>query len=113
MLFLYDLSLGYSPLSLLLAATTGNTLGSVVNYVLGRKGVDFLLQKKYLDQRSLERADAIFGRFGGWALLFSWVPLIGDAITLVAGVLKYDFRYFLLLVFLAKGARYAMLFMFV
>ena len=90
-------------------ATVGNTLGSVVNYVLGFKGELYLEQKGYLSKAKMDRAKGFFDRYGGVSLLFSWVPLIGDPLTFVAGVLRYRWSYFLLIVTFAKGVRYGVL----
>jgi len=94
---------------LLLAATLGNTLGSLVNYFLGAKGTEYLLKKNIAKEKHLVKAHTYFERYGAWALLFSWVPIIGDPITLVAGVLKYDVKRFIMIVLLAKGMRYIMI----
>jgi membrane protein YqaA with SNARE-associated domain len=108
-LFLYDVSLGFSPIFLLLVATFGNTLGGVLNYWFGLKGEEMILQKGLIKKERLEKASAFFSKYGGVSLLFSWVPIIGDSITFVAGVLKYDIKKFLFLVFLAKLGRYLFL----
>jgi membrane protein YqaA with SNARE-associated domain len=105
-LLLYDISQGHHLLLLLLFATLGNTLGSLINYLLGEKGVAYLLQKNIANQRQLDRAHRHFQKYGMWALLLSWVPIIGDPITLVAGALKYDMKQFIMIVFFAKGMRY-------
>lgn len=91
-------------------ASIGNTLGSVVNYILGR----FLLQ--YQDHRwfpfkpkSLAHGHRWFERFGKWSLLMAWAPFIGDALTFIAGMLRLSFWQFLILVFISKAGRYAIL----
>ncbi len=112
-LLLYNISLGYDVFSLILVATIGNTLGSIVNYFLGLKGVDFLTSKKYTNPKRLEDATKTFKKYGAFSLLLSWVPIIGDPITFIAGVLKYDIKKFILIVFLAKGMRYVIVSLFV
>lgn len=112
-LLLYDISLGYDVSLLILVATVGNTLGSIVNYFLGLKGVDFLISKKYTKERQLKDARKIFKKYGAFSLLLSWVPIIGDPITFIAGVLKYDIKKFILIVFLAKWARYVVVSLFI
>lgn len=106
-LLLYDVSEGYSLLLLWFVATVGNTLGSVVNYWLGLKGEGYLESKGYLSNHKMDKARKFFDRYGGWSLLLSWVPIVGDPLTFVAGVLRYDFKSFILIVTLAKGLRYA------
>ncbi len=105
-LLLYDLTQGYNPTLLILFAASGNTLGSVINYFLGLKGIEFLIEKKYANQKQLKNATDRFKKYGAYSLLLSWMPIIGDPITFVAGILKYDLKKFIVLVFVAKGVRY-------
>jgi membrane protein YqaA with SNARE-associated domain len=102
----YYLQEGLSPLGLLLAAGTGNPLGSLLNWWIGRKGADWLLQHGKLSPERYARSERFFERWGGWSLLLSWVPVIGDPLTLVAGALHYDWRKFLAIVAVAKFGRY-------
>ena len=92
---------------LILIASFGNILGSCVNWALG-----FYLEH-YKHHRwfpasaaQLEKAQGFYQRYGFWSLLLSWVPIIGDPITLIAGLMKERFWRFLLLVSLAKTGRY-------
>jgi membrane protein YqaA with SNARE-associated domain len=105
-LLLYDLSLELNYILLILSATIGNTLGSIINYFLGYKGIEFLIEKKYANSKQLKKATDRFQKYGAFSLLLSWMPVIGDPITFIAGVLKYDFKKFVLIVFVAKGVRY-------
>ena len=106
-LLLYDISQKYSLLLLWTFATLGNTLGSMVNYWLGLKGETYLEKKGHLSVKKMDKARGFFGKYGGWTLLLSWVPIIGDPLTFVAGVLRYNFKWFTLIVAVAKGMRYA------
>lgn len=102
---------GAYPTTLLLAvASFGNILGSIVNWLLGR-GIQHFKDKAWFPagQASLDRASRWYGRYGRWTLLLSWVPVIGDPLTVVAGVLREPFWSFLLLVAIAKIGRYAAL----
>ncbi len=97
----------YSPLWLLAVASSGNTLGSVVNWWLGRFCLRWQDRPWYpAKPDTLEKASRWFNRYGVWSLLLSWVPVIGDPITLVAGVLRVPFWKFLVLVAIAKTLRY-------
>ncbi|QXI48528.1 MULTISPECIES: YqaA family protein [Pseudomonas] len=100
----------YLPVTLVAVATAGNVLGSVANWVLGR-GIEHFRHKRWfpVSEAKLEKAQVMYRRYGYWSLLLSWVPLIGDPITLVAGVMREPFWRFLLLVILAKGGRYLVL----
>lgn len=104
------LSERYVPAVLLAVATFGNVLGSVVNWGLGL-WVEHLKHKRWfpVGEEKLKKAQAIYQRYGYWSLLLSWVPIIGDPITLVAGVMREPFWRFMLLVTLAKAGRYLLL----
>ena len=108
-LLLYDISQQHTVLLLLMVATVGNTLGAMLNYWLGLKGEVYLERKGYLSAEKMEKARIMFDKYGGWTLLLSWAPIIGDPLTFVAGVLRYDFKMFGIIVFIAKGLRYAAL----
>ncbi len=106
-LLLYDLSQNANTFLLVFIATLGNTAGSVINYMIGRKGTVYLIDKGYAKEKYLQKAHVLFTRYGAMALLFSWMPVLGDPITFIAGVTEYDFKKFLFLVLIAKGIRYA------
>lgn len=98
------------PLVLLVAvASIGNTLGSVVNWLLGR-GIERFRSRRWfpVSPQALERAQRWYGRYGKWSLLLSWAPVIGDPLTLVAGVMRERFGVFLALVGIAKTMRYVL-----
>ena len=108
-LLIYDITQGHNIYLLLFFATFGNSLGSVVNYFLGLKGEEYLINKKLLNEKYIIKAKTYFDKYGAWSILFSWLPIIGDPITFVAGILKYDFKKFLILVVIAKFSRYLFL----
>lgn len=108
-LFVYNMTQQYNLMLLLLFATLGNVLGSCLNYYLGFKGEKFLEEKKYIKKDKIAKYKAFFDKYGGYSLLLSWLPLLGDPITFIAGVLKYKFKYFFLFVLIAKLGRYAIL----
>ncbi len=106
-LLLYDVSQNYSLVILWSVATVGNSLGSMVNYWLGLKGETYLEEKGHLSAKKMEKARGFFDTYGGWTLLLSWAPVIGDPLTFIAGVLRYKFKRFAMIVAVAKGTRYA------
>src|SRR5688500_7770077 len=98
---------GTSDRALLLAvATAGNTLGAVVNWGIGRYAATWRGCLLPLDDAKFERASRWFNRWGIWCLLFTWLPVVGDPLALVAGVLRTAFIPFVLLVVVGKAARY-------
>jgi membrane protein YqaA with SNARE-associated domain len=101
---------GYNPWLLLLVATIGNVLGSLLNYVMGR----YLLRYQHrswfpFKADDLQRSERWFQRYGKWSLLLAWAPLVGDALTFVAGIMRVSPALFLLLVTVGKASRYALL----
>lgn len=96
-----------SPVLPVVIATAGNVLGSCVNWWLGRE-ILRLRHKAwfYFDAKQIEKAQAWFGRYGLWTLLLAWVPVLGDPLTLIAGVMRVRFGLFLALVTLGKLGRY-------
>jgi membrane protein YqaA with SNARE-associated domain len=102
---------GEQPIwALVLVASVGNVLGSVINWLLGRGLVTFRDKPWFpASAGSLARAEAHYRRYGRWSLLLSWVPIIGDPITVVAGVLRESIWVFLALVTVAKVGRYIVL----
>jgi membrane protein YqaA with SNARE-associated domain len=95
-------------LVLVAVATVGNTLGSVVNWGLGR-GIERLRHRPWfpLSPARYAAASRLFTRYGTWTLLFAWLPVVGDPLTVVAGALRVRLLPFVLLVASGKAARYA------
>lgn len=101
---------GATPTAVLVIATAGNTAGAVVNWILGR-GLERFRARRWFpfDEREVERAQCWFQRFGVWSLLLAWLPVVGDALTLIAGVMRVPLGVFVTLTALGKGARYLVL----
>lgn len=100
----------YPAWTLLAVATTGNVLGSTLNWLLGLY-IERHRHKRWFPVREnqLEQAQRAYQRFGHWSLLLSWVPVIGDPLTVIAGVMREPLWRFLLLVTIAKATRYLVL----
>ena len=97
----------FSPYVTIFVATTGNVLGSVVNYGLGLWGSQILLNKFLgLSALAIGKAETRFKKYGAFSLLFAWVPIIGDPLTVAAGILKVNFLLCVFLVTLGKFLRY-------
>ena len=96
-----------TPAMLLTAATIGNVAGSAVNWALGRFLILYRDRKWFpISERRYSQAARWYERFGVWSLLFAWLPLIGDPLTIIAGVLRTQFVLFLVLVSIGKLCRY-------
>ncbi len=102
------LALGEQPVwALIAAATAGNVLGSVINWVLGRY-IEHFRHRRWFPVREsqLDRFQRMYHRWGRWSLLLSWAPFIGDPLTVIAGVLREPLWSFTLIVLVAKLGRY-------
>ena len=101
---------GYQPALLFIAALTGNSLGACVNWYLGYRLQYFQNRRWFpVSEPALARARHWFNRFGSISMLFSWLPVVGDPLTLVAGVVRMRFWLFLPLMVLGKALRYGAL----
>ena len=100
----------FDRLLLLIYASLGNILGSVINWMLGRYLWQFRHHKWFPGNvHVLDRASVWFNRFGVWSLLLAWLPIIGDPLTLIAGLLRVPFLIFVFLVSIGKTVRYALI----
>jgi len=101
---------GYDPLPTVATATIGNYLGGAVTYLIGI-GIgsgSWLIEKVMrISPEQQERARQYYRRFGAFSLFFSWLPIVGDPLCLVGGMLRINFALFTLLVASGKLARYA------
>lgn len=98
---------GGDPLALATVATVGNTLGAVVNWGLGRYLLKFQDRRWfYFKPAQIDRAQRWFQRYGVWTLLLAWMPIGGDPLTLIAGIMRVRLSVFIALVGLGKGLRY-------
>jgi len=97
----------FSAVWLVAVASLGNVLGAIANWMLGR-GIERFRDHRWfpIGPAALERAQRWYRRFGKWSLLGSWLPIVGDPITLVGGVLREPLATFILLVAIAKVGRY-------
>ncbi|WP_420548430.1 YqaA family protein [Curvivirga sp.] len=95
---------------LVVMASLGNILGSIVNWVLGRWLIHFKDRKWFpVSEKSLQKAEDRFNKWGWPSLLLAWVPVIGDPLTLIAGAMHFSFRKFIILVTISKAGRYIIL----
>lgn len=97
----------HSPIALVTVATLGNVLGACINWLLGRYLEHFKNRRWFpVKEQALDKAVQTYQRYGVWTLLLSWVPFIGDPLTVIAGLLRTPFPVFVLLVTIGKLARY-------
>jgi len=99
-----------SPVLLVLFATVGNVLGSILNYALGYylKAHRVKHYFKISDVR-YSKLECFYEKYGLWTLLLAWVPILGDPITVLAGLLRLNIIWFVVLVSASKLLRYVVL----
>src|SRR4051812_5955713 len=102
------LRLGMPGMEVLLYASIGNCLGVLFNYGLGRWGSGTVL-KKTLESRGGKRALGWTERYGKWTLLLSWLPIVGDPLTIIAGVMRVHLLFFIVTAFAVRVLRYAVI----
>ena len=101
------LAAGEPAVLVVIVATVGNTLGSVINWLLGLYLLHFRHRRWfYFSDSQIEKAQNWFNHYGIWTLLLAWLPMGGDALTLIAGIMKVRLSHFLVLVALGKCVRY-------
>ncbi|MDB2414821.1 DedA family protein [Rickettsiales bacterium] len=99
-----------NSLALIIIATTGNVLGALANWFLGRYLIHFKDRKWFpVKEKMINKATNFYQKWGIWSLLLAWAPFIGDPLTLVAGILRANIWIFLLLVTIGKATRYAII----
>ena len=97
----------FDMFTVVMVATVGNYLGACTTYYIGLKGRTGVIDKYLsISPKQLTRTDKLFEKYGAYALLFTWLPGIGDAITAAGGLLKFPFKTFSIYVFIGKFARY-------
>lgn len=98
---------GYDPWLVFTFATTGNILGSITNYYVGKLGTNFLLSRYIkVDPEKRQKAERMYRKWGAPVLFLAWIPIAGDPLTVIAGALNLDLRVFTFWVGLGKASRY-------
>ena len=101
------LSKNFNIFILLIVASTGNISGSLFNWYLGKKILIFKDKKWFpISDDRLKKSEKFFQKYGVWSLLLAWVPIIGDPLTMIAGVLRIKLIVFLIFVSISKISRY-------
>ena len=101
---------GSNPVAAVIIATIGNSLGAGTNYLIGYYGGDWLAEKLLrIDKTRQQQAESWFNRYGSWSLILAWLPIVGDPLCLVSGMLRTPVMRFSLLVTTGKGLRYLFL----
>ena len=96
----------FNVLAVVLVASVGNFFGACTSYYIGLKGRGLVEKYLRISHEDVKKAEIYFSKYGSFVLLFTWVPLIGDAITVTGGLLRLKFWLFSVLVFAGKFLRY-------
>lgn len=103
---------GYDPWVIFAVATTGNTLGSITNYYVGKLGATFLLSRYIkVDFEKRQKAEKMYRKWGAPILSLAWIPVVGDPLTVVAGIFDLDVWIFIFWVGIGKSLRYLVVIM--
>ena len=99
-----------NPMSLVVVATFGNVLGSLLNWYIGAFFMSFQHKKWFpVSPKHMDKAQVWFTKYGIWTLLLAWAPVIGDPLTIIAGMLRTPIIPFLVLVTIGKFIRYTLI----
>ncbi len=103
---------GYNVWLIFVIATIGNTCGSIINYYIGKLGMNFIFSRYIkVDSDKQQKSEKIYQKWGSPILFFAWIPIIGDPLTVVAGVFKLNLYIFIFWVVLGKAFRYFLVIM--
>ena len=100
----------YDKITLLMVATFGNVLGSWINWLMGAYLIKFKDRRWFpVKEKSIKKYSKIYEKWGVWSLLFAWLPIVGDPLTVIAGIFKTNIWLFILLVTIGKLSRYSVI----
>ena len=100
----------YSVALLVVIATTGNVLGSLINYFIGKYLMHYKKKKWFpVNDKMINKATDFYRKYGFWSLLLAWTPFLGDPLTVIAGIFRTNIYLFLALVTIGKAGRYIVL----
>lgn len=105
-ILVYLISQGFNLSAVVIVASVGNFLGACTSYYIGLKGRGFAERHLGIEPEKIQKAEDYFSKYGFYVLLFTWLPFIGDAFTVVGGLLRLKFWIFSVLVFTGKFLRY-------
>jgi len=99
-------SQGFNCMAVVLVASFGNFFGACTSYYIGFMGRGYVEKYLRIEKNDMERTEKYFSKYGSYILLFTWVPFIGDVITVAGGLLRIKFSIFAIFVFTGKFLRY-------
>ncbi|PIZ81693.1 MAG: hypothetical protein COY02_01065 [Parcubacteria group bacterium CG_4_10_14_0_2_um_filter_41_6] len=103
--------LGMPIIPVIITLSLGNYVGNAINYYMGFLGKTWILEKYFrIKPKKLYSARKWFEKYGPWILIFSWLPVVGDPLTIVPGLVKYSFKKFTLYVLIGKVIHYGLIY---
>jgi membrane protein YqaA with SNARE-associated domain len=108
-ILLLMLTQNFDPWMCLLIATVGNSLGGLTNYGIGMLGDPNWFKRFGVNEGKLLRFEKKIQRYGYWLAFLSWIPFIGDPLTIALGFFRVPFKKVLTLMILGKFIRYFVL----
>ena len=103
------LTSGYDPITCLVVATIGNSIGGLTNYWLGMIGKPSLIRRFFKSEKRYNWLIRNVNKYGFWLGALSWTPIIGDPLTIALGFFRVKFFPFLILMVLGKLIRYSII----
>ena len=104
------LAAGLDPVQLIVYGTIGNSLGSLFNYWIGSLGrLDWIERWLHVKPDKLDKAQRWIAGRGAWMGFFSFVPVIGDVLTIVLGLMKANLVITTVSIVIGKLLRYIIL----
>ena len=97
----------YNVILLVIIASAGNVLGSLINYFIGKYLIHYQNKKWFpVNEKMLNKATVFYQKYGFWSLLLAWTPFLGDPLTIIAGIFRTNIYLFITLVTVGKAGRY-------
>lgn len=104
------LAAGLDPWQLVIYGTIGNVLGSMLNYGIGMLGrIDWIEKYLHVNKKELDRAKRFMAGRGAWMGFFFFLPVIGEGITIVLGLMRSNVAITIISVIIGKFLRYALI----
>ena len=104
------LAAGLDPVLLIVYGTIGNSLGSLFNYWIGHFGrMDWIEKWLHVKPEKLKKTQKMVASYGAWMAFFSFVPIIGDVITIVLGLMRANLLITIICIVAGKLLRYILL----
>ncbi len=104
------IGLGLNPILSVISATAGNVVGGMTCYWLGHLGnIEWIEKYLHMNKKTMKKAEKFIHGRGAWMAFFTFVPVIGDAISIVLGLMRSNIWIVIISMTLGKLLRYIVL----